>query len=93
MRLEVLIAVTEEYRIQEGSKKASKHSARSWLGLPFNPKLEAAYSSKMIGRLGCMFILYFTLVRSKVEYASVVWNSITSTDANKLERIQQKFSL
>jgi hypothetical protein len=27
-----------------------------------------------------------------VEYASVVWNSITSTDANKLERIQQKFA-
>ncbi|PNF29809.1 hypothetical protein B7P43_G10577 [Cryptotermes secundus] len=42
--------------------------------------------------LGCMFILYFTLVRSKVEYVSVVWNSITSTDANKSEHIQQKFT-
>jgi hypothetical protein len=39
-----------------------------------------------------MFILYFTLVRSKVQYASVVWSSITSTDAKKLERIQQKFA-
>jgi hypothetical protein len=38
-----------------------------------------------------MFILYFSLVRSKVEYASIVWHSITSTDANKLERIQQNF--
>jgi hypothetical protein len=27
-----------------------------------------------------------------MEYASVVCNSITSTDANKLERIQQKFT-
>ena len=42
--------------------------------------------------LGCMFLLYFTSVSSKVEYASVVWNSITSTDANKLERILQKFT-
>jgi hypothetical protein len=37
-------------------------------------------------------MLYFTLVISKLEYASVVWNSITTTDANKLERIQQKFA-
>jgi hypothetical protein len=34
-------------------------------------------------------ILYVSQVQ--VEYASVVWNSITSTDVNKLERIQQKF--
>jgi hypothetical protein len=34
---------------------------------------------------------YFTLVRSRVEYASITWNALTSTDASKLERIQQKF--
>jgi hypothetical protein len=27
-----------------------------------------------------------------LEYASVVWNSITATDSKKLERIQQKFT-
>jgi hypothetical protein len=35
-----------------------------------------------------MLRLYIALVRCKLEYASVVWNSITSTDASKLERIQ-----
>jgi hypothetical protein len=42
--------------------------------------------------LECLYVLYFTLVRPRLEYASVTWNSITSTDANNLERIQQKFT-
>jgi hypothetical protein len=39
-----------------------------------------------------MHRLYITLVRSRLEYPSIVWNSITSTDANKLEHIQQRFA-
>jgi hypothetical protein len=31
------------------------------------------------------------LVRSKLEYASVAWNSVTITDSNKLEHVQRKF--
>jgi hypothetical protein len=39
-----------------------------------------------------MLRLYIALARSKPEYASVVWNSIASTDASKPERIQQRFA-
>jgi hypothetical protein len=42
--------------------------------------------------LDCLFVLYTALVRPRLEYASVVWNSITATDSKKLERIQQKFT-
>jgi hypothetical protein len=39
-----------------------------------------------------MHRLHITLVTSKLEYASFVWNSIMSTDAKKLELIQQRFA-
>jgi hypothetical protein len=38
---------------------------------------------------GSVLLLYFTLLRSGLEYATVAWT--TSTNANKLERIQRKF--
>jgi hypothetical protein len=42
--------------------------------------------------LDSLMMLYFTLVRSKLEYASVEGNSITATGANKLDRLQRKLS-
>jgi hypothetical protein len=42
--------------------------------------------------LDCLFSLYTALVRPRLEYATVVWNSITSMVFKKLECIQQKFA-
>ena len=36
-------------------------------------------------------MLYCTLVRLELHYASVTWHSITATDAGKLDRIHRKF--
>jgi hypothetical protein len=43
--------------------------------------------------LESLMILCSSLVHSKLEYALVVWNSITSTDSVKLEGIQRKFAV
>jgi hypothetical protein len=42
--------------------------------------------------LDSLLMLYIAIIRSKLEYGSIVWNSITNTDSNKLERIQRKFA-
>jgi hypothetical protein len=42
--------------------------------------------------LDSLLILFFASVISKLEYASVAWNSVTVTDSNKLERVQKTFA-
>jgi hypothetical protein len=42
--------------------------------------------------LNSLVVLCIVLMRSKLEYASVVWNKLTLTDSNKIENIQRKFA-
>jgi len=35
--------------------------------------------------------LYFAFVRSKLEYASLIWNPFTTTHGNRIERLQKQF--
>jgi hypothetical protein len=51
------------------------------------------YITSYFYTLDSLLILYSILVRSKFDYASVVWIYITSTDSIKLERIQRKFAI
>jgi hypothetical protein len=39
--------------------------------------------------LDSLLIMHLTLIRHKLEYASIVWNSVVYTDARKLEHIQK----
>ena len=55
------------------------------LGLVLNVALS-------LSSFDCILMLYFTVVRPKLKYPSVIRNSITSADANKLEGIQRKFA-
>jgi hypothetical protein len=78
-----------------GIKLNSKLHFHSHMDYIFSQSLRTLELIKMLtysfSTLDCLLLLYSTLVRPKLQYASVVWNSVTSTDARKLERIQRKF--
>jgi hypothetical protein len=50
------------------------------------------YITSSFSTLESLLVLCSSLVRSKLDYASVVLNSVTSTDSAKLEIIQRKFA-
>jgi hypothetical protein len=48
-----------------------------------------AYNSSYLDSL---VVLYIALIRSKLKYASVQRNNLTSTDSNKIENTQREFA-
>jgi hypothetical protein len=49
------------------------------------------YITYNFSSLGSVVVVYKALIRSKLEYATVVLYNITSTECNKIENIQRKF--
>ena len=49
-------------------------------------------NSKEFKNLGALKTLYFSLVRSQVEYCNVVWAPLYRTHIDRLERIQKAFT-
>jgi len=40
--------------------------------------------------LGCLLILHFSIIRSTLEHASLVWYSVTSTDSKRTPSQSEK---
>jgi hypothetical protein len=50
------------------------------------------YVTYNFSSLDSLLVLCIPLTRSKLEYASVVWNNLSLADSNKIENIQRKFA-
>jgi hypothetical protein len=46
------------------------------------------YITYNFSSLGCLVTLHNALIRSKLDYTSVIWNNLTLTDSNKTENIK-----
>ena len=79
------IFIDEKLHFHEHIDYLIKYCKKIWFQILYITKYSSEYKQ--------LITLYITLIRSRLEYAAIVWNNLTNSDCIRIEYIQAKLYL